>query len=102
MDTTVVSDVEHVVDAAEQVLGALLELHSAIGDTTSVARALRGHGDRSLDELGRPPYECRNLLADLEGVAGGWLMSRGESFVESVQKLRAWLLESESEIEYDD
>lgn len=45
---------------------------------------------RSLLHDGGPdmPYALRNLLPDLEGAQGGWLMAEGESFLETMRTFR--------------
>jgi len=83
------SDHDEVLEAVEAARDALVTLREAIGSDRDVSNALRNGG--SSDDLARAPYALRNLLPDLEGSEGGWLMAEGESFLENLNALAAWV-----------
>jgi hypothetical protein len=80
---------EKVAEAALAVQDALVELRNAISHSP-LQDTLR-HGAAA--DVGRAPYELRNMLADLEGQSGGWLQQPGEAFIEQIDTLEVWARE---------
>lgn len=91
MDTTDYTEAAHleVLDAAAAAKEALETLREALNADPAVYDGLRYGG--AVEGLGRAPYALRNLLPDLEGSEGGWLISSEDGFMNTLTALERWV-----------
>ena len=84
--TATTDDREQLVEAVDDLVDALQRVYDAMPYDIRDALHDGRHGD-----LGTIPYALRNFLPDFEGADGGWLMPRGDSFIEAVRIFRDWI-----------